>query len=136
MLSQFCCDQYPVDTIFLERRQVDTIFLEQRQLILFITCCINLHNLSGPPFPDHFEALPNQFHCGQPLEGWSMPHRRSKYPPDSRQTMEPPVSNGGGMPVHISFCPCDGPLGSCHYFAASRISNICCESNCFLFSCI
>jgi hypothetical protein len=56
----------------------------------------------GPPFPDHFEAPPNQFHCGQPLEpppgpcsGWSMPHRRSKYPPDSRQTMEAPVSNGG-----------------------------------------
>ncbi|KAG2638760.1 protein HUA2-LIKE 3-like isoform X5 [Panicum virgatum] len=56
----------------------------------------------GPPFPDHFEAPPNQFHCGRPLEppqgpcsGWSMPHRRSKYPTDSRQTMEPHVSNGG-----------------------------------------
>ncbi|TKW36225.1 hypothetical protein SEVIR_2G426600v4 [Setaria viridis] len=61
----------------------------------------------GPPFPDHFEAPPNQFHCGPPLEpppgpcsGWSMPHRRSKYPPDSRQTMEPPVSNGGGWRRH------------------------------------
>jgi hypothetical protein len=33
-----------------------------------------------------------------------MPHRRSKYPPDSRQTMEPPVSNGGVL-FPISFCP-------------------------------
>ncbi|KAJ1292197.1 hypothetical protein BS78_02G373400 [Paspalum vaginatum] len=61
----------------------------------------------GPPFPDHFEVPPNQFHCGRPLDpppgpcsGWSMPHRRSKYPPDSRQSMEPPVSNGGGWRKH------------------------------------
>ncbi|KAG0546115.1 hypothetical protein BDA96_02G419900 [Sorghum bicolor] len=62
----------------------------------------------GPPCPDHFEAPPpNQFHCGRPLDpppgpcsGWPMPHRRSKYPPDSRHSMEPPVSNGGGWRTH------------------------------------
>lgn len=61
----------------------------------------------GPMFPDHFEVPPNQFHSGRPLDppqgpcsGWSMPHRRSKYPPDSRHSMEPPVSNGDGWRRH------------------------------------
>lgn len=124
MLCVFCSHQYPVDTILFFKCPVwhlfvsndvclTLIFSSDVQLTLCITDYTNLYNHSGPPFPDHFEAPPNQFHCGPPLEpppgpcsGWSMPHRRSKYPPDSRQTMEPPVSNGGGVLFHISFfCP-------------------------------
>ena len=91
---------------------------------------------SDPPFSDHFEAPPNQFHCGRPLEpppgpcsGWSMPHRRSKYPTDSRQTMEPHVSNGG-MLFHISLCP----YGVIVLHFCMYIFTLCCESHCFLFS--
>lgn len=58
-----------------------------------------------PPFLDHFEA--SSTHRGRPSDpppgpcsGWSMPPRRSKYPPASRHSMEPPVSHEGGWRRH------------------------------------
>lgn len=58
-----------------------------------------------PPYPDHFEA--SSSHRGRPSDGppgpctdWSMPPRRSKYPPGSRHSMEPPMSHEGGWRRH------------------------------------
>ncbi|XP_044964589.1 protein HUA2-LIKE 3-like [Hordeum vulgare subsp. vulgare] len=58
-----------------------------------------------PPYPDNFEA--SSSHHGRPSDGppgpcadWSMPPRRSKYPPGTRHSMEPPMSHDGGWRRH------------------------------------
>ncbi|CAM0907107.1 unnamed protein product [Alopecurus aequalis] len=46
-----------------------------------------------PPYPDHFDRGRPSDHPPGP---WPMPPRRSKYPPGSRHSMEPPISHEGG----------------------------------------
>lgn len=49
-----------------------------------------------PPYPDHFDHGRPLDHPPGPCAGWAMPPRRSKFPPGSRHSMDPPISHEGG----------------------------------------
>jgi hypothetical protein len=93
-----------------------------------LTDCKNLYNDPGPPFPDHFGGQP-PLQCGRPSDpprgqssGWTMPDSRSKYPPASRHSMEPPVSHGGGISYFLLPCVVSLRLTVILYYHIVRIA--------------